>query len=125
MLSGETGNLSFSYDGMTALSEMLSAGRWGSLARTCVGLVRGGTRLGTVAAQLLAPYLPAAAWASDLRAPRQGPPAQRLHTNQPGLEPSILQWAAETGSDINRRPQSDPHASQHMGPDARRPWQYQ
>ena len=115
MLGGETGNLSFSYHGMTALSEMLSARRWGSLARTCVGLVRRGTRLGTVAAQLLAPYLPATAWQAIGALRGKGRRLSDYTLINPGLEPAILQWAVQTGSDINRRPPSDPHASRIWG----------
>lgn len=111
MLSGEAGNLSFSYDGMTALSQMLSERRWVSLAGTCIGLVRGGTRLGTVAAQLLGPHLPPAVWQAISALRGKGSRLSDYTLLNPDLEPVVQQWAVETGSETNRRPRSDPHES--------------
>ena len=111
LLSGEAGNLSFSYDGMTALSQMLDERRLGSLTRTCLSLVRGGTRVGTVAAQLVGPHLPPVVWQwiSALRG--KGRRLSDCSLLNPEMGSAVQQWAADMGSDTSRRPPSDPHAS--------------
>jgi asparagine synthase (glutamine-hydrolysing) len=115
MLSGEAGNLSFSYHGMAALSQMLSERRWGSLARTSVGLIRGGTRIGTVAAQLIAPHLPVSVWQAISRLRGKGRRLSDYTLVNPALEQSLLKTAAATGSDTSRRPPLDAHRSRIWG----------
>jgi asparagine synthase (glutamine-hydrolysing) len=115
MLSGEVGNMSFSYDGMAALSQMLREGRWGPLAGTCVSLIRGGARVGTVAAQLIGPNLPPAVWQWISAVRGKGRRLSDYTLLNPDLEPAVQKWAAETGADISRRPPSDPHASRIRG----------
>lgn len=62
LLGGFAGNVSFSYDGMQRLPELLADGAWLRLAVETLRLVRGGTRAGTVAAATLGPFLPTWAW---------------------------------------------------------------
>jgi asparagine synthase (glutamine-hydrolysing) len=62
LLTGQKGNLSFSYDGIHLLPELLARGRLLRLAALTFRLKRGGTRVGTVAAQALGPFLPHSLW---------------------------------------------------------------
>jgi asparagine synthase (glutamine-hydrolysing) len=62
LLTGQMGNLSFSFTGFPRLAELLRRGRLVKLARESLALRRGGLRLESIAAHAVGPYLPAAAW---------------------------------------------------------------
>lgn len=72
LLTGSLGNSSFSHSGMERLTELLGTGRWLRLAAEGWALFRGGTRAGTVAAQALGPFLPAAVTRAIARLRRRG-----------------------------------------------------
>ncbi|HEX8240758.1 MAG TPA: asparagine synthase-related protein [Allosphingosinicella sp.] len=111
LLSGASGNMSFSYDGMPLLTQLLSRGRLLALARESLALVRNGTRVGTVAAQTLGPFLPAPLWRAISRIRGKG----RKLTDYTAISPEALQAyriaerGAERGLDSSYRPRRDAH----------------
>ncbi|HYG47953.1 MAG TPA: asparagine synthase-related protein [Allosphingosinicella sp.] len=110
LLSGARGNMSFSYDGMALLTRLLSSGRLLRLARESLALVRNGTRVGTVAAQTLGPFLPVPLWRAIGRMRGRG----RKLTDYTAIsaeavdEFRLLERAAERGLDFSYRPRRDP-----------------
>jgi len=110
LLSGARGNMSFSYDGMPLLTQLLSSGRLGRLARESLALVRNGTRVGTVAAQTLGPFVPVPLWQAIARLRGKG----RKLTDYTAISPDaadslrIAERAAERGLDLSYRPRRDP-----------------
>ncbi|HEU0099000.1 MAG TPA: asparagine synthase-related protein [Allosphingosinicella sp.] len=110
LLTGARGNMSFSYDGMPLLSQLLSKGRLARLARESWALVRNGTRVGTVAAQTLGPFLPVPVWQAIGRMRGKG----RKVTDYTAISPEaverfrIAERAAERGLDVSYRPRRDP-----------------
>lgn len=111
VLTGARGNMSISYDGMPFLTQLASRGRLLRLARESWSLVRNGTRVGTVAAQTIGPFLPAAAWRAIGRLRGRG----RRLTDYTAINPDAIeamrlsQLAAERGLDPNYRPRRDAH----------------
>jgi asparagine synthase (glutamine-hydrolysing) len=110
LLTGAVGNMSFSYDGMPLLTQMLSRGRLLGLARESLALVRNGTRVGTVAAQTLGPFLPAPVWRAISRLRGKS----RKLTDYTAISPEavqafrIVERGAERGLDTSYRPRRDP-----------------
>ena len=62
LLTGQAGNFTFSHTGFDLLPELLGRGRLIGLARQALALRRGGTRLESVAAHALWPFLPPGLW---------------------------------------------------------------
>jgi asparagine synthase (glutamine-hydrolysing) len=110
LLSGARGNMSFSYDGMPLLTQLLSSGRLLGLARESIALVRNGTRLGSVAAQTLGPFLPVPVWQAISRLRGKG----RKLTDYTAISSEavetfrIAERGAERGLDSSYRPRRDP-----------------
>ncbi len=106
LLSGVRGNMSFSYDGMPLLTQLLSSGRLLSLARESLALVRNGPRVGTVAAQTVGPFLPVPLWQAIARLRGKG----RKLTDYTAISPEaieafrIAERGAERGLDTSYRP---------------------
>jgi asparagine synthase (glutamine-hydrolysing) len=113
LLTGQRGNMSISYDGMPFLTELASSGRFLRLARECAALVRNGTRVGTVAAQTIGPFLPGAVWRAISRVRGRG----RRLTDYTAINPEAIEamrlreMAAERGLDPNYRPRRDAYES--------------
>ena len=109
LLSGARGNMSFSYDGMPLLTQLLSSGR---LLRLAGNLWRWseGTRVGTVAAQTIGPFIPVPLWQAISRMRGKG----RKLTDYTAISPEaaeafrIAERAAERGLDPSYRPRRDP-----------------
>ena len=110
VLGGALGNLSISYDGMQLLPQLLSRGRLLRLGREIGGLLRTGTRVGTIASQTLGPFLPVPLWRMVQRL--RGKPVG-LH-GYSAINPDsvaahgVAERAAERGLDLSYRPRSDP-----------------
>lgn len=110
LLSGARGNMSFSYDGMPLLTQLLSSGRLLRLARESWALIRNGTRLGTVGAQAVGPFLPVPLWQAISRLRGKG----RKLADYTAISPEavralrIAERAAERGLDTSYRPRRDP-----------------
>jgi asparagine synthase (glutamine-hydrolysing) len=113
LLTGARGNMSISFDGMPFLTQLASSGRLVRLARESWSLVRNGTRVGTVAAQTIGPFLPALAWRAISRIRGRG----RRMTDYTAINPDAIEGmrlnelAAERGLDPNYRPRSDAYES--------------
>jgi asparagine synthase (glutamine-hydrolysing) len=110
LLSGARGNMSFSYDGMPLLTQLLSSGRLLRLARESLALVRNGARVGTVAAQTLGPFVPVPLWQAIARLRGKG----RKLTDYSAISPEAVQAfriaerGADRGLDPSYRPRRDP-----------------
>ena len=89
---------------------LLSSGRLARLARESWALVRNGTRVGTVAAQTLGPFVPVPLWQAISRLRGKG----RKLTDYTAISPDAVQAlriaerAAERGLDFSYRPRRDP-----------------
>lgn len=109
LLSGTRGNMSFSWDGMPLLNQLMSSGRLLRLAAESVALVRNGTRVGTVAAQAFGPFLPVPLWRAISRLRGKG----RKLTDYTAISPEAIQAfrvaerSAERGLDPSYRPRRD------------------
>lgn len=101
LLTGARGNMSFSYDGLPLLTQLLSRGRLLGLASESLALVRTGTRVGTVAAQTLGPFLPAPLWRAIGRLRGKG----RKLTDYSAISPEAVKAfrIAERGLDSSYR----------------------
>jgi asparagine synthase (glutamine-hydrolysing) len=110
LLTGARGNMSFSYDGMALLTQLLSSGRLFKLARESWKLVRDGTRVGTVGAQAIGPFVPVPLWQAIARWRGKG----RKLTDYTAISPEAVQafriaeLGAERGLDSSYRPRRDP-----------------
>lgn len=110
LLSGARGNMSFSYDGMPLLTQLLSSGRLLRLAQESLALVRNGTRVGSVAAQTLGPFVPVPLWQAISRMRGKG----RKLTDYTAISADAVQAfrvaerAADRGLDFSYRPRRDP-----------------
>jgi asparagine synthase (glutamine-hydrolysing) len=109
LLSGARGNMSFSYDGMPLLTQLLSSGRLLRLARESLALVRNGTRVGTVAAQALGPFLPVPLWQAISRLRGKGHKLSDYSAISPEAVQAfrIAERGAERGVDPSYRPRRD------------------
>ncbi|HEX6377303.1 MAG TPA: asparagine synthase-related protein [Allosphingosinicella sp.] len=110
LLTGARGNMSFSYDGMPLLTQLLSSGRLLRLARESWALVRNGTRVGTVAAQAIGPFTPVPLWRaiSFLRGKGRKLRDYTAISAEAIDEFRIAERAAERGLDPTYRPRRDP-----------------
>jgi asparagine synthase (glutamine-hydrolysing) len=110
LLTGARGNMSFSYDGLPLLTQLLSSGRLVRLARESLALIRNGTRVGTVAAQTLGPFTPVPLWQTIARLRGRG----RKLTDYSAISPEAVQAfkvaerGFERGLDPSFRPRRDP-----------------
>jgi asparagine synthase (glutamine-hydrolysing) len=110
LLTGARGNMSFSYDGMPLLTQLLLSGRLLKLARESWSLIRDGTRVGTVGAQALGPFVPVPIWQAIARLRGKG----RKLTDYTTISPEAVQAfriaerGAERGLDTSYRPRRDP-----------------
>jgi asparagine synthase (glutamine-hydrolysing) len=110
LLSGARGNLSFSYDGMPLLTQLLTSGRLIRLARESLALIRNGTRVGTVAAQTIGPFVPVPLWQTIGRLRGRGRKLTDYSTISPEAAQAfrVAERGAERGLDPSYRPRRDP-----------------
>lgn len=108
LLTGQSGNMTISYDGMQHLAELAKQGRLLRLSRLAASLISNGTRVGTVAAQVLGPFLPVSLWNAVRRARGKGQGlTQSTAINQAQL-PLLERVAKERALDFSYRPRTDP-----------------
>jgi asparagine synthase (glutamine-hydrolysing) len=107
LLTGMSGNLTFSYQGMDLLARLLGSGRLLKLSREAVALRRNGTRLGTVASQTLGPYLPVPLWRAIARLRRSGRALTDFSAINPDAARRIDAAQREGGTDVSFRPPRD------------------
>jgi asparagine synthase (glutamine-hydrolysing) len=110
VLGGALGNLSISYDGMQLLPQLLSRGRLLRLGREIGGLIRTGTRIGTIASQTLGPFLPVPLWRMVQRLRGKPVGLHGYSAINPGSVAAngVVARAFERGLDLSYRPRSDP-----------------
>lgn len=113
LLTGVYGNATFSYDGMHHLHALARGGRLLALAGQAARLKRGGTRLGTIASQVLGPMLPHPLWRAlgRLRGAQKGIAASTLLREERAAELKIEERAAARGLDLHYRPRGDSRAA--------------
>jgi asparagine synthase (glutamine-hydrolysing) len=113
LLSGAMGNMSFSYDGMQLLPDLLARGRLLRLGREIVALLGSGTRAGTIAAQTIGPFLPRPVWKAigRLRGKVAGISDYSAINPASAAALGIAQRAAARGLDLDYRPRRDPFAT--------------
>jgi asparagine synthase (glutamine-hydrolysing) len=109
LLTGQAGNMSFSYDGMQLLPQLLREGRIGQLSLTISRLLRNGVRAGTVTAATIGPYLPAFLWKKIQRIRGKGRGITDYTSINQASVASVEQRAAELAVDPSYRPRSDAH----------------
>jgi asparagine synthase (glutamine-hydrolysing) len=102
--------MSISYDGMPMLTQLLARGRLLRLLRESAALVRNGTRLGTVGAQVLGPFLPPSLWRGIARLRGRGPTVTDYSAlNAAAVDGcGLRERASNRGLDLNFRPRRDP-----------------
>jgi asparagine synthase (glutamine-hydrolysing) len=102
--------MSISYDGMAFLGQLAASGRFLRLARESLALIRNGTRLGTVGAQAIGPFVPGPVWRAISRLRGKG----RRLSDFTAIGPDAVRAyaledrAAERGLDFSYRPWTDP-----------------
>ncbi len=109
LLTGVSGNATFSYDGMHELHRLLRGGGLVKLAAEAARLKRGGTRLGTIASQAVGPILPRSVWRriARLRGAENGLASTTLLRPDQAEALGIPARAAERGFDLDYRPRGD------------------
>jgi asparagine synthase (glutamine-hydrolysing) len=111
LLTASAGNMSFSYDGMALLPQLLRTGRLLKLARLSLQLLRNGSRIGTVGAQAIGPFLPRKLWEEIAILRGKGKRLSdytAISPAQPHVR-TLASDAAARGLDLSYRPRSDPH----------------
>jgi len=111
MLTGQMGNMSISYDGLTLLPELIRSGRWVRWLREGSALVRSGNqRLRNVLAQSFGPFMPSPVWSWINRTFRGVDSAPETYSAiRPGLlrDLDIGSRARANGLDLHYRPRVD------------------
>ena len=108
MLTGQKGNMSFSYTGLEALPGLVARGRLLRLARHAVALRRGGLRLESIAAHAFGPYLPAWLWRGINRRRGRHYDLADYSALDPARVRLLAGKAGEAGLDFSYRPRRDP-----------------
>lgn len=111
LLTGQLGNMSFSYGGLETLPGHLARGRLLRLARETAALRRGGLPLKTIASHTIGPYLPARAWQAVNRwAGRHFQDIGRYSALRADRAAEMAPEAAARDLDFTFRPRRDPLA---------------
>ncbi|MFN3389577.1 MAG: asparagine synthase-related protein, partial [Allosphingosinicella sp.] len=108
MLTGQMGNLSFSYAGLETLPALLARGRWIRLARLAMQLRRHGTTLESVAARTFGPYLPRWLWRAANRRRGRDYRVGAYSALKPECAADLSARASLSGLDFSYRPRRDP-----------------
>ena len=108
LLTGQHGNMSFSYGGMEALPELLARGRLVALARLLRKLPRHGVHIEGALAHTIGPFLPAWLWRGINRARGRHMHVSDYSSIDPAAAGRLQAEAAEAGLDLSYRPRRDP-----------------
>lgn len=108
LLTGELGNISFSYDGMAALPMMARGGRLIDSLINASAVFRNGSRFGTVAAQLLGPFLPSYLWRTIQRARGRNRDLLDLSVINPCFSREAFAQRFDGGTGLSAQPSPDP-----------------
>jgi asparagine synthase (glutamine-hydrolysing) len=107
LLTGTMGNLSLSFDGMTLLPQLLRRARLLSLAATAGRLVRNGSRVGSVAAAAVGPFVPAPLWKALRRLRGRIGALEDYSAANPANLAALRERAAARSLDPGYRPRRD------------------
>lgn len=108
LLTGQMGNVSFSFTGFSRLSELLRRGRLVRLGREAAALRRGGLRLESIAANAIGPFLPGRLWLAINRWRGRGLDLLSYSAIAPDAAARIQ---AEAGPAFSSQPDADAFAS--------------
>ncbi|MDB5692557.1 MAG: asparagine synthase, partial [Alphaproteobacteria bacterium] len=108
MLTGQMGNMSFSYTGLEVLPELLAGGKWLFLAKLAAQLRRHGTRLESVAAHTFGPFLPALLWTAINRLRGRHMKIGDYSAIDAARADRLRDDASAAGLDFSYRPRRDP-----------------
>jgi asparagine synthase (glutamine-hydrolysing) len=111
LLTGQMGNLSFSYNGCEWLPQLLRQGRILKLAREALRLRRHGFGLQSTAAHTFGPYLPRGLWSAINRWRGRGMDFGDYSAAHPATAGEARAEMDASGRDISRRPSRDAFAS--------------
>lgn len=111
LLTGQMGNLSFSYNGFERLPALLRKGRLIRLARETLALRRNGIRVESAAAHALGPFLPERLWLAIQRRRGRGLDLATYSLAAAAAVARLGQAAKEAGQDFSSRPGSDAFAA--------------
>jgi asparagine synthase (glutamine-hydrolysing) len=108
MLIGSMGNMSFSYTGLELLPELLARGRLLHLAKLAAQLRARGTRLESVAAHAIGPFLPPWLWTAINRLRGRHMKISDYSAIAPERAARLRESARAAGLDFSYRPRRDP-----------------
>jgi asparagine synthase (glutamine-hydrolysing) len=111
MLTGQMGNMSFSFTGLPALPNLLAHGRLIQLARYARQLHANGFSWRNTAAHTVGPWLPARLWRVLDRMRGRRLDLRDYSAVNPDRARAFAGRAAETGLDLSYRPPRDPLAA--------------
>ncbi|HEY0113624.1 MAG TPA: asparagine synthase-related protein [Allosphingosinicella sp.] len=107
LLTGMRGNTSFSFDGMPLLTQLMMRGHLLSLGREAWQLFRHGTRLGTIAAQTVGPFVPRPMWRAIARARGRSRSLTSYTALNGATSERVKERAAQRALDTTYRPRRD------------------
>jgi asparagine synthase (glutamine-hydrolysing) len=108
LLTGQMGNMSFSYTGLELLPELLAKGRLLRLARLALRLRRTGTTLESAASHAFGPFLPAWLWTGINRLRGRQMKISDYSAIDSACAERLRDTARVAGLDFNYRPRRDP-----------------
>ncbi|MFA6112526.1 MAG: asparagine synthase-related protein [Sphingomonas sp.] len=111
MLTGQMGNMSFSFTGFSALPDLLARGRLIQVAHLARQLGANGISVRNSAAHALGPWLPAGLWRRLDRARGRRLDLNDYSAVNPARAEALSARAAQMGSDFSYRPPRDPVAA--------------
>lgn len=108
MLTGNAGNMGFSYAGFEQLPDWLRSGRLISLARHILKLRKNGVPLESSIAQSVGPYLPRSLWLAISRWRGRDTDLSDISVVNGRAATAMRAAAGESGLDFSYRPRRDP-----------------
>jgi asparagine synthase (glutamine-hydrolysing) len=107
LLTGQMGNMSFSYTGLELLPTLLADGKLLSLIREAVQLSKSGTRLESVVAHTVGPFLPELVWRTINRWRGRHSKLEDYSAINSRRAAAVRIKAADAGLDFSYRPRRD------------------
>ena len=108
LLTGQMGNMSFSYTGLELLPQLLARGRLIRLVTLALQLRRTGTTLESAAANTIGPFLPAWLWTGINRLRGRHMKITDYSAIDPTCAERLRESARAVGLDFSYRPRRDP-----------------
>jgi asparagine synthase (glutamine-hydrolysing) len=111
LLTGQRGNMSFSYTGLELLPQLLASGRLFRLGRFIRGATRNGISPEGAISQTIGPFLPAPLWNLINQLRGRGLRISDYSAIKPSALAGLEEAASEAGLDMSYRPRRDPVAT--------------